>query len=285
MLVLVMLCWGANTVFGQLAVGHVTPAMVVFLRWAMVTAFLWPFFGHQVKADWPIIREKLPLVVLMASLGYTGFNTLFYAAAHTTSAINVGIIQGSMPVFVLLGAWLALGTKVTGMQWVGAALGLLGVAWVAAKGRPETLIALDIVAGDGLMLLAAGLYSFYTIALNRRPPISGISFFTLMAPIAMLTALPLVIGDTLVNGLRMPTLQGWVVTALIAIFPSCLAQLWFMRCVDLIGPGRAGVYMNLTPVFAAMMGVAFLGEQFFAFHALGLLLVISGIWLVQRQRT
>ena len=277
------MCWGANTVFGQLAVDQISPAMVVLLRWVFVAAFMWPLYGNQVKADWPVIRPKLGLTILMASLGFTGFNTLFYAAAYTTGALNVGILQGSMPIFVLLGSLLVFGTRVTSLQVLGTLIGLGGVIAVATEGRPAALIDLDIATGDGLMLLACLLYSFYTLALKNRPAISGMSFFTVMAPIAMLTAVPLVLADIALNGFMVPTFQGWLVTIAIAIFPSCIAQLSFLRAVDLIGPGPAGGYLNLTPVFAALMGVTFLGESFFAYHAMGLALVIGGIWLVQRD--
>lgn len=283
MLVITVMCWGANTVFGQLAVNQITPTMVVFLRWAVVSALLWPLFGDRVRADWPLIKPRLGMTVLMASLGFTGFNSLFYAAAHTTGALNVGILQGSMPIFVLIGSFLAFGTRVAPWQIVGTLIGLAGVIAVATEGRPMALLGLDIAVGDGLMLIACLLYSFYTLALKKRPAISGISFFTLMAPIAMITALPLVIGDSLINGFSMPTFQGWMVMLAIAILPSCIAQILFLRAVDLIGPGPAGGYMNLTPVFAAIMGVTFLGENFYAYHAAGLTLVIGGIWLVQSQ--
>ena len=79
----------------------------------------------------------------------------------------------------------------------------------------------------------------------------------------------------------MPTTKGLLVTAFVAIFPSCLAQLYFMRSVDLIGPGRAGVFMNLVPVFTAILAVVILGEPFAVFHLVALVLVISGILLAQ----
>lgn len=277
------MCWGANTVFGQLAVDQISPIMVVFTRWVFVTALMWPIFGARVRQDWAAIKPRLGMTILMASLGFTGFNSLFYAAAYTTSALNVGILQGSMPIFVLVGSLLVFGTRITVLQVFGSLLGLTGVIAVATEGRPLALLDLNIAFGDGLMLIACLLYSFYTLALKSRPPISGLSFFTLMAPIAMLTALPLVIGETVINGFQWPTLQGWLVTLAIAIFPSCIAQIVFLRAVDLIGPGAAGGYMNLTPVFAAAMGVAFLGESFYTYHAVGLALVIGGIWLVQRR--
>jgi len=71
------------------------------------------------------------------------------------------------------------------------------------------------------------------------------------------------------------------VTAFVAIFPSCLAQLYFMRGVDLIGPGRAGVFMNLVPVFTAILAVVVLAEPFAMHHLIALVLVISGILLSQ----
>ena len=55
------------------------------------------------------------------------------------------------------------------------------------------------------------------------------------------------------------------------------------RGVDLIGPGRAGVFVNLVPVFSAIRAVALIAEPFAAFHAVALALVIGGIWLAQRR--
>jgi drug/metabolite transporter (DMT)-like permease len=54
-----------------------------------------------------------------------------------------------------------------------------------------------------------------------------------------------------------------------------------MRGVDLIGPGRAGIFMNLVPVFTAILAVALLGEPFAMYHLVALVLVISGILLAQ----
>jgi drug/metabolite transporter (DMT)-like permease len=125
------------------------------------------------------------------------------------------------------------------------------------------------------------LYAFYAVALRKRPAIPGAPFFTLLALIAALTSLPLLAFEALTTGLTMPTSQGLMVTAFVAIFPSCLAQLYFMRGVDLIGPGRAGIFMNLVPVFSAILAVVLLGEPFMMFHLVALVLVISGILLAQ----
>ena len=68
-----------------------------------------------------------------------------------------------------------------------------------------------------------------------------------------------------------------------ALGPSLIAQVFFMRGVELIGPGRAGIFMNLVPVFGALMAVLLLGEPFATYHAAGLALVLGGIWLAERR--
>ena len=132
------------------------------------------------------------------------------------------------------------------------------------------------------MLAACVLYSFYTVALRDRPQMPGAAFFTLLALIAAATSLPLVAFEAITSGLAMPTVEGLLIIAYVAIFPSCVAQIFLLRSVDLIGPGRAGVFMNLVPVFSAILAVGLLGEPFTLFHAAALVLVIGGILLAQR---
>jgi drug/metabolite transporter (DMT)-like permease len=132
------------------------------------------------------------------------------------------------------------------------------------------------------MLVACVFYAAYTVALRDRPNMPGAAFFTLLALISAITSLPMAVAEAAVSGFSWPTWQGLLVTLYVAIFPSCLAQLCFLRAVDLIGPGRTGVFVNLVPVFTAILAVALIGERFAAFHAVALALVIGGIWLAQR---
>ncbi|MBK0399137.1 DMT family transporter [Limibaculum sp. M0105] len=282
LLTLTALFWGGNAIAGQLAVGEVGPFTLTFLRWALVSAVLWTLYGAEVRAVWPEVRPRMPRIVLMASLGFTAFNALFYVASHQTSAVNIGILQGSIPIFVLIGAFFAYGSRVGALQAVGVLATILGVVLVATRGAPDQILSLGVNPGDALMLLACALYASYTVMLRSRPAISGRAFFTLMAPIAAVTALPLMLFEAGSPGYRAPTMTGWLVTLFVAVFPSCLSQLFFMRGVDLIGPGRAGVFVNLVPVFAALLAVALLGQAFAWFHAVALALVLGGIWLAQR---
>lgn len=279
---LTALFWAGNAVAGQLAKGEIQPFALVLARWVAVTLVLWPLFGHEVRAHWDVARPRLLSIAAMALAGFTIFNALFYIASLSTGAVNIGILQGSMPVFVLIGAFLFYGDRVRPIQAIGVGITLAGVLLVATKGDPVEALTLGLNTGDGLMLIACLCYSAYTVALRARPAMPGRAFFTLMCPIAALASVPFAVGEAVVTGGAWPTAFGWLVAAYVAVFPSCLSQLFFLRAVDLIGPGRAGVYINLVPVLAALLAVILLGEAFRWYHGAALALVLGGIYLAQR---
>jgi drug/metabolite transporter (DMT)-like permease len=285
LLTLAAVFWAGNTVAARLAIGEISPFMLTTLRWVMVAAALWPIYGADIRKHWRQVRPRLPNIAMLAFLGMTGFNALYYVAAHYTSAINIGILQGSLPIFVLAGAYFAHGTRASLVQQAGVLVTALGVVVVATRGAPLSILETDLNKGDLVMLAACVLYAAYTVALRDRPDMPGGAFFALLAAIAALTSLPLVGFEWLTGDLRVPTLNGLLITAWIAIFPSFLSQIFYLRGVDLIGPGRAGVFINLVPVFAAALAVGLINEPFAPYHAAALVLVIGGIWLAQRTRS
>jgi len=283
MLGLTTLMWGGNTVAGRLAVGEVSPMVVVFLRWVIVAGVLLPLLWPRIRAEWPLMRPYLLRMILMAVFGFVGFNTLFYIAAIQTTAVNLGIIQGSVPILVLIGSVIAFGTRVRLLQVVGIFLTLVGVTMIAAQGSLETLLALAVNPGDGVMLIASVLYSGYTLSLRNRPQVSGLAFFAVLSGIATIASLPGLAYDIGAGTVQWPTAKGWVIVFYIALGPSCLSQIFFMRGVELIGPARAGVFINLVPIFAAVLAVSILGEPFKWHHGTALFLVLGGIWLSERK--
>jgi drug/metabolite transporter (DMT)-like permease len=277
------LFWAGNTVAARLAIDEVSPLTLTALRWVMVAAVLWPVYGREIRRHWPQIRRRLALIVLLALFGMTGFNALYYVAAHDTSAINIAILQGAMPIFVLAGAYLAHGSRASLVQQLGVFITALGVAVVATRGAPQAILEVEFNRGDLVMLAACVLYALYTVALRDRPDMPAVAFFALLALIAAMTSLPLVACEVMAGTFRLPTAQGLAVTVWIAVFPSFLSQIFYLRGVDLIGPGRAGVFVNLVPVFAAVLAVGLISEPFAPYHGVALILVVGGIWLAQRR--
>lgn len=256
--------------------------VVVALRWLLVVALLVAFNSRSLVRDWPNLRPHLGFLFAMGALGFAVFNGLFYIAAHHTTAINMGIIQGMMPVFVLAGALLAYRTPTRTPQWIGVGVTLAGVAVVASAGEAERLLRLRFNGGDLLVVLATLLYAGYTVGLRRRPESTALGLFTVLAASAFLASVPMVAAEAWLGEFQAPTSRGWGVIALVALFPSFLAQIMFIRGVEIIGPGRAGTFINLVPVFAAIIAVGYLGEDFRVYHGVALALVLGGIWLAER---
>ncbi len=272
-------CWGANAIFGKVAVGEISPMLLVTLRWLGVVILLLLFARKHLIKDWPILRHHLKYICLMGTLGFTVFNALFYIAAHSTSAVNIGILQGAIPVFVLLGTFLLYHARISPTQVFGVAVTLVGVFTVASGGDFTQLLGLSINQGDLYMLIACLFYAGYSIGLSRRPAVSAMGLFTSIALVAFIASLPLLVLEISNNTFQAPSPTGWVIVALVSLLPSFIAQVFFIYGVSLIGPGRAGVFVNLVPVFASIMAVFYLQESFEPYHAVSLVLVLGGIAL------
>lgn len=283
LLTLTALLWGGNAVAGRLAVGEISPMALTCLRWVIVVAILVPTLGRKVLAEGAVLGPRWRSILFMGALGFTGFNALFYAAAHHTSAVNLTIFQGAIPVLVLLGTALFFRTRIRALQVVGMIVTMAGVAAVATKGDWHVLRTLALNIGDVWMLIACLFYAGYTLGLRNRPAVSGFVFFTAMAVIAFLTSLPLLAYEIWSGALQWPTAKGFAVLMYVGLFPSLVSQIFFMRGVELIGPGRAGLFVNLVPVFGALLAVLVLGEPFAWYHGAGLVLVLGGIALAERR--
>ncbi len=277
-------CWGLNAIFSKLAVGEIAPMQLVTFRWFGVVVLLVIFARKQLVTDWPALRRHLSFLALMGSCGFTAFNALFYIAGHHTTAINIGILQGSIPIFVVLGSWLILHQRISALQGLGVVVTLLGVIIVASGGNLEDLQSLSINRGDFFMLIACFFYAAYSVGLSRRPRVSAIGLFAVMALFALIASLPLVVIESYQQGWIMPSTKGWIIALLVTILPSLIAQIFFIQGVDLIGPGRAGVFVNLVPVFASVMAIFLLQESLEIHHVLSLILVLGGIGLSEIGR-
>ena len=81
----------------------------------------------------------------------------------------------------------------------------------------------------------------------------------------------------------LPTITplGWIIVAYTILFPSLISQMFYVRGVELIGPNRASLFINLIPLFGAIGSVLILGEQLQPFHLVAGVLIIIGIGLAE----
>ncbi|MEM8686558.1 MAG: DMT family transporter [Pseudomonadota bacterium] len=283
LLVFVTLSWGGNAVAGRLAVGHVSPLLLTEFRWVITALVLLAIGHHHLRKDWPVIRQNIPKLMAMGASGFAIFNFFLYSALVHTTAINVTIIQAAMPMFIFILSFVVFRVATHWAQVAGYSVTLIGVVIVAAQGDPRLLLELNVNYGDFLMLIAAFIYGAYSAALQAKPDIHWVSMLAVMAISAALVSVPAVAYEVATDSLIFPSsFRAWAVVVFTAVFPAMLAQGLFIKAVEIYGPNRAGLYLNLVPIFGALLAVLILGEAFHLYHAVALVLVIGGILLAQR---
>lgn len=281
LLTLTSIFWAFNTVAGRAAVGEVSPLLIVSVRWFFVSIILSILCRNQLIETWSILNKKIKWLIFMGLFGFTGFNSAYYVAAHDTIAINLGLVQGTMPAFIIIIAWIWLKDKINFTQFLGVLITFIAVLIVVCSGNFNALIELELNSGDIVMIFACTLYAIYAVGLRKKPKISALPLLTFFAYIAFLGSLPGFIYETYSNQLILPGQKGFIILGVIIIFPSFLAQIFFMKGVEKIGPSRSGLYTNLVPVFSSLLAVFFLGEDFQFFHLLSLIMIFTGIYLFE----
>jgi drug/metabolite transporter (DMT)-like permease len=280
-LLLTALFWGGNAVAGKLAVGHVSPMLLTTARWGFALVVLIIIGWPRLKADWPTVRRNALYLTALGGVGFSIFNIALYSAVIYTSAINVSIEQAGIPMLIFIGNFLLFRLHASRAQILGFLLSIAGVALTASHGDPARLLALDVNIGDAIMIVAVVAYAGYTVALRHKPDIHWQSLMIAMTAGAFITSLPFAAGEFAIGSAILPDARGWGVIFYTTIFPSILAQIFYVRGVELIGANRAGLFVNLVPVFGTLLSIAVIGEAFHAYHAIAMALVLGGIWLAE----
>ena len=274
--------WGGNAVVGKSVSGQIGPFTLSFLRWMLATCIVLPFSGSATRAYWPSIRLQWKTHLLIAFLGVGCYNTFQYLALQTSSPVNATLVASAIPIIVLIVGALFFKAPVRGVDILGVIASMAGVVCVLAKGQLQRLAALQFVPGDLIMLLAAFTWSFYTWVLRtKRPPLPAMVLLTVQMGLGSLTILPFAVLEAVLTAPAGP-IYKWDVhlaaaLAYIAIGPSILAYVCWERNVQRLGSQVAAQATNLTPLFAAVFSVLFLGESIAAYHLIGAVLIFAGI--------
>ena len=284
LLTLTSLFWAFNTIAGRAAVDEVSPLLVVSVRWFFVSILLTFLCRKQLFETWKVLKYRLKWLVIMGLFGFTSFNSFYYIAAHDTIAINLGLVQGTMPAFIIIISRIWLKEKINIPQLIGVIITFVAVLLVVSSGNLYALMTLQLNKGDIVMIFACTLYAVYAVGLRKKPKIGALVLLTFFSYVAFIGSLPGLFYETFTRNLVLPGMKGIIILSIIIIFPSFLAQIFFMKGVEKIGPARSGLYTNLVPVFASILAVLLLGELFKLYHLISLILIFLGIYMFEKKR-
>ncbi len=280
LLILTTLFWSGNFVLSRGMHADIPPLALSFWRWSLALLIMWAFSSRTFWAQREIILQHKKFIIMQGLLGVTGFNTLIYLAVQTTTAVNAVLINSSVPILIALYSLFFFKEALKPKQWFGILLSLTGVALIMTGGSLTSLLELELNRGDVLVLGAALLWALYSVNLKRFPKdLHPFAYQIGIMIIGLIGITPLYLIE-LNSGQQIAL--NWpnaATIAYVAIFPSVLAFIFWNRAVRDIGANRAGVFINLMPVFSSILAVLFLGESIEAHHLQGIALVFLGISL------
>ncbi|HJU71667.1 MAG TPA: DMT family transporter [Paucimonas sp.] len=288
LLVVPPLLWAGNAVVGRMLHTLVPPITLNFLRWAIALLILLPLAGRVYRPQsglWANWRR----FTLLGLLGIGLYNALQYLALQSSTPLNVTLVAASMPVWMLLTGWLFFDAKVSRRQIAGAVLSIGGVLLVLSRGEWRQLLALRLVAGDIFMLIATIAWAIYSWLLTQsREPVEirrrWADFLLAQVTFGVLWSGLFAAGEWTVT--RPHIEWGWPLAAgllYVGIGPAVIAFRCWGAGIQRVGPNMAAFFNNLTPLFAALLSSAFLGDVPHAYHAGAFLLIASGIVLSARR--
>jgi drug/metabolite transporter (DMT)-like permease len=282
------LLWAGNAIVGRLVRAAVPPMTLNLLRWAIALAILVPLGraalrpGNGILANW---RRY----ALLGLLGIGMYNSLQYLALQSSTPINVTLVASGMPVWMMLVGRLFFGVAVRRWQVAGALLSILGVLVVLCRGDVSQLLALRLVAGDLFMILATIAWSFYSWMLLQpgdAPQLRAdwAAFLAAQVGYGLLWSAAFT-GVEWSLGAPGIAWSGTLAAALlfVALGPAVLAYALWGAGIRRAGPGIGAFFVNLTPLFTALLSSAFLGELPHAYHALAFALIAGGIVVSARR--
>ena len=285
MLALVALSWALNTNIARATADEVPPMALTFWRLFLSALIMAPFALRQCWAARSLIVRHFWFLNLLALLSMSMFNALVYTGMNYTQAINGNLLQGALPICILAASALFAARRISARQWIGVLISLAGLIAIVVRGDPARLFDLQINIGDPIVFLGVFGSASYAALLHKRPQGIGIVAFVFLTMVfGAVHILPLFIWEHVTLRSLPMTLPAIGAVLYVTIFASVLAQTLFAEGVRRIGAPAAGNVIYLTPVFGVLIAITLLGETFHGFHAVGVGMIATGIWLALFSR-
>ncbi len=284
LLTLTMLCYAGNHIIGRAVHSDIPPLGLSFWRWLFGAAILFPFVVRDLGSLMPRFIRHWRIFALLG-LTMIGSTSLVLVGLNFTTAANTSLINATQPTITALLCWIFLKDKLSFGQWCGVAIAFIGVAQMILRGDWQVLTNLSFNSGDLIVLLA--MFGFATYAINiRRIPAEYTVVQSLFAVIlfGLIPLTPLYLAETVLYKSVPFSWHTVLVVLVLSLLVSVLGMLMWTRGNQLVGPNRAAIYMNLLPLFGAIMAVVFLHEVIAVYHLVGGLLIGGGMLLVLYKR-
>ena len=275
--------WGGSIVAQKLALSGFSAVEASVLRdiggLAILLATWWWQEGTLAKLTKADVR-----MLGLLGLGVLGNHLLILMGLKYVSGAVGGVIIGSAPVVTSLLSALLIQDVPLRAVMVGGLLSFAGVALVSVAGFQAA--GEQPLLGGTLVFLGVVSWALYSIGsrtIMERVSALTVNWTTLL--VATVVQIPLMWVDQkmMQAGVVSVTLSDWLALGYLVIFATAVAQQAWLFGVKGIGPSRASILGNLTPVAAIALSAIVLKESVGLIEIAGIALILVGVWVVDRQ--
>src|SRR3990172_5011903 len=282
-LTLSALCFGGTWVAGDVAVAGLPPLTIASDRFLIASVLLYGWVRLQNIPRPRVTTRDLPLILTLGATAIAVYNVLFlYGLRLAPASDGAIIVPGFAPVFTVLLAWPVLRERIGPWTVGGFDVALIGLYLVIGPGGGEP--SSNRLLGDLFFVLGALCWGIYAVAgkkaTTRFTPVTSTLYGTVAGTLMLL---PFGIAERGWEALAAAPAASWAGLLYLATFGTVLAFVFFYEGVKRIGAGRASAFAFLVPVVGVVSSVILLDERLAAGTVIGGILVLAGLWLVQRD--
>ena len=284
-LTLAALFWSGNFIVGKFAtLFEVPPLTLNFLRWLTVWFILIPFTIKEIVAKKNYIKENFFAIGIMGILSISTFNSVVYLALNFTQVINAVLMLAAIPPMIIIFSSLMKIEKTNMFQLSGLFLSIFGVATIISNADVQKIISLSFNKGDIWMLVCVLSWSLYSTLLKKNKfQLSQFSLIQIMVTVGLIFLVPQFLYEKSI-GLDIKINKAFfLILIYVVFFPAIAAYYCWQKAIELIGPNRSSMFIQLMPLFSALMAIIIFKEKFQLFHFIGASFIISGIYLSNRK--
>ena len=285
LLVLATLFWSGNFIVGKFAtLFEIPPLTLNFFRWITVWLILMPFTYKEIYNKLPIIKKNWLIISFMGVITISTFNSVVYFALNYTQVINAVLVLAAIPAATIVLSSLMKIEKTNIFQLLGLFLSIIGIGSIISNGDIQKIISLSFNKGDLWMLVCVFTWAFYSTLLKKHKfKFSQFTLIQLMVSIGVLFLIPQFFYEKAI-GLEVNFNKAfYLILFYVVVFPAIVAYYCWQKGIEIIGPNRASMFIQLMPLFSAVMAIMIFNEKFELYHFVGAAFIVSGIYLSNKK--
>ena len=284
-LLLAALFWSGNFIVGKFAtLFEIPPLTLNVFRWISVWIILIPFTYKEIYNNLSIIKKKWFVISFMGVITISTFNSVVYFALNYTQVINAVLVLAAIPAATIVLSSLMKIEKTNIFQLLGLFLSIVGIGSIISNGNIQKIISLSFNKGDLWMLVCVFTWALYSTLLKKNKfKFSQFTLIQLMVSVGVLFLIPQFLYEKSI-GLEVNFNKAFfLILFYVVVFPAIAAYYFWQKGVEIIGPNRASMFIQLMPLFSAIMAIIIFREKFELYHFTGAAFIVSGIYLSNKK--